>query len=204
MVVPGGPAPPARASAAFSRRTITRTASHSRLLSLGSCISAAVTVLSSRTTLPDSILVAPGAGKQRPIDRLPCLGPDRADRLVQDRLLRGPANRHPGEGAERRGVLKMERQLVVAQLPMLLQERAAQHRLHRQAAPTRLLDAVTAQVLPRPGRAAPDARPATPTSPSVRGRSRGRRKHRIDWPGRCVPDALSAPAVSGLRLESVA
>jgi hypothetical protein len=36
------------------RRTITRTASHNRLLSLGSWIGAAVTVLSSRTTLPFS------------------------------------------------------------------------------------------------------------------------------------------------------
>src|SRR4051812_2960476 len=46
---------PIHAWACFNRRTITRTASHSRLLSLGSCISAAVTVLSRRTTLPSSI-----------------------------------------------------------------------------------------------------------------------------------------------------
>src|SRR4051794_5683448 len=46
---------PIHAWACFKRRTITRTASHSRLLSLGSCISAAVTVLSRRTTLPSSI-----------------------------------------------------------------------------------------------------------------------------------------------------
>src|SRR3954467_4972855 len=45
---------PIHAWACFNRRTITRTASHSRLLSLGSCISAAVTVLSSRTMLPSS------------------------------------------------------------------------------------------------------------------------------------------------------
>ena len=45
---------PAKASACFNRRTITRTASHSRELSLGSCIGAAVTVLSSRTMLPSS------------------------------------------------------------------------------------------------------------------------------------------------------
>src|SRR4029450_381888 len=46
---------PIHAWARFNRRTITRTASHSRLLSLGSCISADVTVLSRRTTLPSSI-----------------------------------------------------------------------------------------------------------------------------------------------------
>src|SRR4051794_41821136 len=46
---------PIHAWACFNRRTITRTASHNRLLSLGSCISASVTVLSSRTMLPSSI-----------------------------------------------------------------------------------------------------------------------------------------------------
>ena len=46
--------PPSQAPAAFNRRTITRTASHSRLLSLGSWIGAAVAVLSSRTMLPSS------------------------------------------------------------------------------------------------------------------------------------------------------
>ena len=46
---------PIHAWACFNRRTITRTASHSRLLSLGSCISADVTVLSRRTMLPSSI-----------------------------------------------------------------------------------------------------------------------------------------------------
>src|SRR5512133_171393 len=40
---------PGRALACFSRRTITRTASHSRELSVGACISACVTVLSIRT-----------------------------------------------------------------------------------------------------------------------------------------------------------
>src|SRR3954452_12040838 len=46
---------PVHAWACLNRRTITRMASHSRLLSLGSCISAAVTVLSRRTTLPSSV-----------------------------------------------------------------------------------------------------------------------------------------------------
>src|SRR3954451_4829026 len=46
---------PIHAWARFKRRTITRKASHSSLLSLGSFISAAVTVLSRRTTLQPSI-----------------------------------------------------------------------------------------------------------------------------------------------------
>ena len=40
----------------------------------------------------------------------------------------------------------MERQLLIAQLPMLLEHRTAQHALRRQAAAARLLDAVPAQV----------------------------------------------------------
>jgi hypothetical protein len=48
----GGSNPAHSASASCSRRTITRTASHSRLLSLGSCSSAALVVLSSRITMP--------------------------------------------------------------------------------------------------------------------------------------------------------
>ena len=92
-------------------------------------------------------LLLPGAGKQRPIDRLPGLGPDRADRLVQHRLLRRPRQRQPGEGAKRGGVLQMKRQLLVAQLAMLLEKRAAQHRLRRQALPSGLLDLSPAQIL---------------------------------------------------------
>src|SRR5437773_2631538 len=48
---------PGRALACFSRRTITRTASHSRELSVGACISACVTVLSMRTIVPLSSLL---------------------------------------------------------------------------------------------------------------------------------------------------
>lgn len=44
--------------AALNRRAITRTASHSRLLSLGSCRSAAVAVLSRRTMRPRSSCAA--------------------------------------------------------------------------------------------------------------------------------------------------
>ncbi len=43
--------PPTKGSAASNSRAVTRTASQRRLLSLGSCMSAAVTVLSNRTTL---------------------------------------------------------------------------------------------------------------------------------------------------------
>ena len=69
------------------------------------------------------------AGQQDAIDRFPGLGPDGADRLVQHRLLRRPRQRQPGEGPKRGGVFKMKRQLLIAQLAMLLEKRAAQDRL---------------------------------------------------------------------------
>src|SRR5216684_833113 len=47
---------PGRALACFSRRTITRTASHSRELSVGACIRDRVTVLSIRIIAPPSSL----------------------------------------------------------------------------------------------------------------------------------------------------
>ena len=94
-------------------------------------------------------LLLPGARQQRPIDRLPGLGPDRADRLLQHRLLRAPAPGQPGKGAKRRGVLEMKRQFLVAQLAVLLEQRTAQHRLRRQASPSGRAHAVAAQVLRR-------------------------------------------------------
>ena len=54
MIAPAAPAVAKEGIRFLNSRTITRTASQSRLLSLGSCISAAVTVLSSRTTRPSS------------------------------------------------------------------------------------------------------------------------------------------------------
>lgn len=54
VIAPCHAGPPLKTSARFKRRTMTRTASQSRLLSLGSCMSAEVTVLSSRTTAPSS------------------------------------------------------------------------------------------------------------------------------------------------------
>ncbi len=92
-------------------------------------------------------LVQPGAREQRPIDAFPSLGPQRADRLVQDRLLRAPSPWQPGKGPERGGVLEMEGQLLVAELAMLLEQRTAQHRLGRQAFAAGFLDAVPAQIL---------------------------------------------------------
>jgi hypothetical protein len=80
-----------------------------------------------------------GAGEQRAIDLLPGLGADRANRLVQHRLLRAPRVRQPGERPKRRRVLQMERQLLVAQLAVLLEHRTAQHALRRQAAAAGLL-----------------------------------------------------------------
>ena len=91
----------------------------------------------------------PRAGKQDAIDRFPRLGPDGADCHVQHRLLRGPRQRQPGEGAERGGVFQMKRQLLVAQLAMLLEKPAAQDRLRRQTLSPGLLDAVSAQILRR-------------------------------------------------------
>jgi hypothetical protein len=91
-------------------------------------------------------LPLPGARQQRPIDRLPGLGPDRADRLVQHRLLRAPGPGQPGEGPERGGVLEVEGQFLVAELAMLFEERAAEHRLGRQAPPSGLLHSVVPQV----------------------------------------------------------
>jgi hypothetical protein len=87
-----------------------------------------------------------GAGDQRPIDLLPGLGADRADRLVQHRLLRAPGMRQPGERPERRRVFQMERQLLIAQLAVLLEQAAAQHRLRRQALPPGRLHPVPTQV----------------------------------------------------------
>src|SRR5262245_7646359 len=87
------------------------------------------------------------AGKQDAIDRFPGLGPDGADRLVQHRLLRGPRQRQPREGAERGGILKMKRQFLIAQLAMLLEKPAAQDRLCRQTLSPGRLDAVPAEIL---------------------------------------------------------
>ena len=87
-----------------------------------------------------------GAGQQHPIDLLPGLGAHRADRLVQHRLLRTPAHRQPREGTERGGVLQVKRQLLVAQLAVLLQQTRAQHRLGRKPVASGLLDPVTTQV----------------------------------------------------------
>jgi hypothetical protein len=54
---------------------MTRTASHNSALSLGSCISAALTVLSTRTVAP-LFSFSFGAGQQHPINSLPGLRAD--------------------------------------------------------------------------------------------------------------------------------
>ena len=91
----------------------------------------------------------PHAGEQNAIDRLPCLGPDGADGPLQHRLLRRPRQRQPSEGPERGGVFKMKRQLLIAQLAMLLEKGAAQDQLGRQAFSPGLFNAVSAQILLR-------------------------------------------------------
>jgi hypothetical protein len=55
--------------------------------SLGSCITALVTVLVDPHRGATFQPVLFGAGQHCPIDRLPGLGPDRTDRLVQHRFL---------------------------------------------------------------------------------------------------------------------
>src|SRR3954447_1534419 len=137
---------PIHAWACFKRRTITRTASQSRLLSLGSCISAGCDRAVEAHDAAVLNLVLPGARQQPSIDRLPGLGADRADRLVQHRFLRAPRPRQAGEGPERGGVLEMEGQLLVAQLAVLLEKRTAQHRLCGQTVSSRLLHPIAAQV----------------------------------------------------------
>ena len=89
------------------------------------------------------------AGEQGAIDRLPGLGPDGADCNVQRRLLRRPRQWQPREGSKRGRVLEMKRQLLIAQLAMLLEKRAAQDRFSRQAFSPGLFDAVAAQILGR-------------------------------------------------------
>ena len=89
------------------------------------------------------------AGKQDAIDRFPSLGPDGADCHVQHRLLRRPRQRQPGEGAERGGIFQMKRQLLIAQLAMLLEKPATQDRLGRQTLSPGLLNAMSAQILRR-------------------------------------------------------
>src|SRR3954470_15698564 len=130
---------PIHAWACFNRRTITRTASHSRLLSLGSCISAAVTVLSRRTMLPSSIFS--------------CRALASSVRLIASQVsarialivlcstdflgLQGHGSR--ANARNERGILEMEGQFLVAQLAVLLEKRTAQHRLSGQTVPSGLL-----------------------------------------------------------------
>jgi hypothetical protein len=95
-------------------------------------------------TLLDRFLV--GIDKYCLVDRFPCLGSDRADRLVQYRLLRRPCHRQAGESPEGGRVLKMKGKFLVAQLTMLFEQGAAQRRFRRQALPPGLLHAVAAQI----------------------------------------------------------
>jgi hypothetical protein len=102
LVVQQSLARPSHAFASFSKRTITRTASHSRLLSLGSCTGAAVTVLSTRITRPRSSFVA-----RAPVSsaRLICSQVVARIALIvwcSTDFWRAPRLRQPGECPERR------------------------------------------------------------------------------------------------------
>jgi hypothetical protein len=114
------------------------------VLSLGSCISASVTVLSSRGAALQPVLF--GAGQQRLVDRLPGRGANRRDRVVQHRFLRRPRQRQAGKGAKRGRILKMEGQLFVTQLALLLEQRTAQHAFRRQSPPSGLAHPLPPQI----------------------------------------------------------
>jgi hypothetical protein len=90
--------------------------------------------------------LAPRARKQHLVDLFPGRRADRADRLVQNRLLRAPTPWQTCKRPERSGVLQVERQFLVAELAMLLEERAAQDSLRRQALTADPLYPVPAQV----------------------------------------------------------
>ena len=87
-----------------------------------------------------------GRGNQRPIDRLPGLGANRADGLMQHRLLRRPPQRQAGKGAKGRRIFQMKSQFLVTELPLLLQQRAAQHRFRRQPPPPGLAQTFAPQI----------------------------------------------------------
>ena len=193
---------PGNAAAWRSSRVIRRTASHNSALSLGSCISAAVTVLSIRTIAPASTLACSGRGNQRPIDRLPGLGADRADGPMQDRLLRRPRQRQAGKGAKGRRIFQMKGQFLVTELALLFQAARSAAPFPPAARAARSGADPRAADRPPPGSPARAAHPASPRLPSARSRSGVRQRPRISSPGRCVPDALSAPAVAvGLWLQ---
>src|SRR5215469_1268078 len=97
-----------------------------------------------------NLLLARGTD-QRPIDRLPALRADRTDRLVKHRLLRRPAQRQPGKGDKRRRILQMKRQLLVTQLAILLQHRAAHHGFRRQAIAARRPNLAATQIIHHQG-----------------------------------------------------
>src|SRR3954468_12099974 len=137
---------PIHAWACFKRRTITRTASHSRLLSLGSCISAAVTVLSRRTTLPSSIFSCRAlASSVRLIAsqvsaRIALIVLCSTDFFGLHAHGRRAKARNEAESSRWKG------QFLVAQLAVLLEKRTAQHRLSGQTVSSGLLHLVAAQV----------------------------------------------------------
>jgi hypothetical protein len=115
----------------------------------------------------------------------------------------GPRQRQPREGAERGGVFKMKRQLLIAQLAMLLKKPAAQDRLCRQTLSPGLRNAMPAQILGRqPDQLAMLVQPERHSPQLAADLVLG---EEIEYPGLDgVPDALSAPAVEVLSLESVA
>jgi len=87
-----------------------------------------------------------GRRYQRPVDRLPSRGSDRADRLVQRRLLRRPGKRQAGKGAKGGRVFEVKGQFFVAELTLLFEQRTAQHRFRRQPPPAGLAHTLVPQI----------------------------------------------------------
>src|SRR6516164_592875 len=136
---------PGRAAARRNNRVITRTASHNSLLSLGSCISAALTVLSRRTAAPLSSRSCLALTSSAWLTASQ-VSANRADRLVQYRLLWRPPQGQAGKGAKRGRILEVKGQLFVTKLALLLEQRTAQHALRWQSSPPGFAHPLPAQI----------------------------------------------------------
>src|SRR3954469_566850 len=190
---------PIHAWACFKRRTITRTASHSRLLSLGSCISAAVTVLSRRTTLPSSIFSCRAL-----VSSLRWIVSQVSARIALIVLCSTDFFGLHAHGRRAKAPNEAECSRWKGNSSQLSWRYCFRSGQARRASPPLQRGAVARYLAPRRGagplrlgRAGSDAHPATSRPSSARSRSRVGRTDQICWLGQCVLGALSAPAVAG-------
>src|SRR5215469_2108990 len=65
---------------------------------------------------------------------------------MQHRLLRRPRQRQASKGAKRGRILEVKGQVLVTQLALLLEQRAAQHAFRRQASPPGLAYSLSPQI----------------------------------------------------------